>query len=240
MRTPSRPRSCVIAILHVVLIVFIVLIGAPCAAASSERADADPPDAPTVVLPLTVAIMSEARGVADVVPRLLDEANRIWVKYGVRLETDVAPCARPLRIVIVDDPLPGTFADTEDNDRRGLGWITFLSPGKPRDVLYLSWKRTLALLADANSMHTSPEQMPDRLRETLLGRALGRTLAHELGHYLLASTSHARNGLMRRSYSAPQLFDQHVTGFDLDVDELRRLWTSETARANRGPEGDLS
>jgi hypothetical protein len=190
-----------------------VTFGAATAAADAPRVD---PGSPIAV---SVKVLSSAKHAREVVPRIIEEANRIWRQYGVCLSQDQASAVPRLRIVIVDDPPSGMFAAGEGS--RGLGWITFLEPQKPRNVVYLSWKRAATLLGETITGRVPVEQLPDTLRETYVGRALGRTLAHELGHYLLASTDHARSGLMRPNYPAGQLFEASSSEFLLDAERKK-------------------
>jgi hypothetical protein len=201
--------------------VVLLALGAPMFARDRSKNDVPRPDPYAESIALSIKIVSHSKDAPDAVPRIISEADRIWRRYGVRLTRDGDPAERRLRIIIVDDPPPGIFAAGEG--AHGLGWITFLGPAKPRDVLYLSWKRAAALLGETNAGRTPLEQMPETLRKSIIGRALGRTLAHEIGHYLFASTAHTRTGLMRPSYSTFQLFDASGGGFDLGAEEQRRL-----------------
>jgi hypothetical protein len=48
-------------------------------------------------------------------------------------------------------------------------------------------------------------------------------LAHEIGHFLLASSAHARHGLMRASFDGRQLSEWSRRGFELHGAALPRL-----------------
>jgi hypothetical protein len=218
MRLPTRSIGCAL----------ISLIAVAPDALARKRAT-DPPDSSIV---LSITIKTRAKGVQKTVPRLIDEADAVWKRYGVRLTREGGLQQSRITVVIVDEPLQGTFAEGEGE--RGLGWITFLTPAHPRNVIYLSWSRTQALLGEMIGRHQPLEQMPENLRAAYLGRALGRTLAHELGHYLFASTEHARSGLMRANYSAAQLFDQSPGGFQLDADREQMIATIISAALRSG------
>jgi hypothetical protein len=201
-------------------------IGCPflCASlfASPAFAGRDPvridPSTPVV---LSVRIISTAKDVGKTVPLMIDEADSLWRRYGVRLTRGDGASPQHVQIVIVDDPLPGSFRDGEGD--RGLGWITFLTPETPRNVIYLSWNRTVKLFSELPGVKQPLEHLPDSLRIGALARALGRTLAHEVGHYVFSSTDHARVGMMRRNYSAFQLFERDAGPFRLDSDRERAL-----------------
>jgi hypothetical protein len=55
-----------------------------------------------------------------------------------------------------------------------------------------------------------------------LGLVLGRAVAHEIGHYLLATRTHADQGLMRASIAAHEFADPGAKTFMLD--EVAGRW----------------
>ncbi len=61
------------------------------------------------------------------------------------------------------------------------------------------------------------------LGETLLGRALGRSVAHEVGHYLLASSQHTDDGLMRPILVPDDLLTFRVSDYALAPADVRAL-----------------
>jgi hypothetical protein len=200
------------------------------------------PRAKSVVPPpsigLAIKVESTGKDIERVMPAIVREADRLWERYGVRLTGTNESAARRVQVVIVDDAEPGTFADGAGQE--GLGWITFLGPESPRNVIYLSWKRALTLLSEMMHGHQPIEQLPDKQRDWYLGRALGRTLAHEIGHYLLASAEHARTGMMRARYSAAQLFDPSTNGFLLDGERERTITVAVAKLRSSGPEASVS
>ena len=146
--------------------------------------------------PPRIAVATTAAIASALVQRMTDEADAIWKSGGITFVWQRAAADHPTAdvLVIVDDVLRRPTASLS-----ALGW-TEMSPGHlPMKYVHLSYTNIVAMLGDTN-------HMPPSQRDTYLGRALGRALAHELGHYLLASSSHARNGLMRASLSAETLF----------------------------------
>ena len=94
-----------------------------------------------------------------------------------------------------------------------LGSIQFFEAGEPDDVIKLSPMEIAVLLFAAPPKADSLESPSQPMIDDLTGRALGRVLAHEVGHYLLASRSHARQGLMRPSYRRHELAGWNRDGF---------------------------
>jgi hypothetical protein len=182
---------------------------------------------PAATLTVSIEVIQRSPDVTGSVARMREQAERIWESYGVQLAwraegaRALASDPRRVRLVILDDAparLPLREPGVAD-----LGWIDFLAPNRPRNVLYLSRRSCLDLLARSALGRRVLNEMPSALRDEYIGRALGRALAHELGHYLLASTGHTPHGLMRERYSIAQLFDIGLHGFDLGIDEVARL-----------------
>ena len=56
-----------------------------------------------------------------------------------------------------------------------------------------------------------------------VGIILGRAAAHEIGHYLLRTSTHARQGLMRARITDREFADPRANGFDLDSEAVAWL-----------------
>ena len=65
-----------------------------------------------------------------------------------------------------------------------------------------------------------------------LGVVLGRAVAHEIGHFLLNTSGHARQGLMRARIDARDFADLRDGGFGLD-DEAA-LWARTALTRDAG------
>jgi hypothetical protein len=146
--------------------------------------------------PPRIAVVTTAAIASALVQRMTDEADAVWNPGGITFVWQRAEADHPAAdvLVIVDDVFrPPTTS------LPALGWTEMRPSHLPMKYLHLSYTNIVAMLGDT-------KHMPPSQRDTYLGRALGRVLAHELGHYLLASNSHARNGLMRASLSPATLF----------------------------------
>jgi hypothetical protein len=64
--------------------------------------------------------------------------------------------------------------------------------------------------------------------EYRLGLVLGRAAAHEVGHFLLATKTHAENGLMRAHVDAREFADLSADTFSLD--DAASLWIRQQLR----------
>jgi hypothetical protein len=125
------------------------------------------------------------------------EVNQIWAPYGVTLEGLVEPCKTghgptlKIRLRKIESVRPAGIP------RGTLGNIYFVA-GKPTPLIDLWADEAVRVMAGNHVMFNQGVTDP-RIRVEM-GRLLGRSLAHELGHYLLASSVHTEEGLMRRSY----------------------------------------
>jgi hypothetical protein len=126
------------------------------------------------------------------------EVNQIWAPHGVMLEGLVEACKTP-----GDGPMLKVRVRKIENVRpvgipRGtLGNIYFVA-GKPTPLIDL-WADEAVRVMGGNSLMLNQGLGDPRVRIEM-GRLLGRSLAHELGHYLLRSSVHTEQGLMRRAY----------------------------------------
>jgi hypothetical protein len=127
------------------------------------------------------------------------EVNQIWAPYGVTLDGLAKPCKTPgdgptlkVRVRKVDSVRPAGI-------RRGtLGSIYFVA-GRPTPLIDLWADEAVRVMGGSHVMFS--QGMSDPRVRIEMGRLLGRSLAHELGHYLLGSTVHTEQGLMRRTYA---------------------------------------
>ena len=96
-----------------------------------------------------------------------------------------------------------------------LGWITFIAPGRPANVVTVSVATARSLLAGESLMGRRLDQLPPALRQQLVTRAVGWSAAHEIGHYLLRTSAHSVAGLMK-----PQLTASDVMRNDREWTQL--------------------
>ena len=67
---------------------------------------------------------------------------------------------------------------------------------------------------------------PTSAQDRLLGRMIGRALAHEIGHYLLASSKHAEEGLMKPLITPAEFVKRSRHHLQLVEDDVRTLRTA--------------
>jgi len=163
-----------------------------------------------------------------IVSGMLREAARVWRPYGVELEgyggaevgEEPGPPVELVRVVIEGDrPRRGTGRPSIE----ALGWVEFLEPGVPRDVVHVSAGRAARMMAGASRAGAPLANRTVEIRRWAMSRALGRALAHELGHYLLRSTSHSVRGLMRGDFRRDDLVDERLDRFGLLPEQHARL-----------------
>jgi hypothetical protein len=146
------------------------------------------------------------------VSEVMDDVRAIWKPY-LDLEFDGRDAVSntlyddQVRVAIVDRPKPGSSLDAAS-----LGWIDFRAPGEPSNTVTVSTAAVTRLLADGKWGGRPIGDLPPNFRARFVKQALARGIAHELGHYILRSSAHASNGLMRPRLT---VFDMMVPGTDL-------------------------
>jgi len=172
-----------------------------------------------MLLPVYAAIVITFARSPGVPPSLVDrmfaEAQAIWEPCGVTLETNAGAAAtgRSLTVAV------GPFAKQLPRESaQPIAWI-LLSPALSVPRIYVSSSNALDLLRASSSV-VGTRTLPPEFKEMYLGRAMGRALAHELGHYLLASTEHTPNGLMKIPFSAFELFGRNRASFSMTAQQL--------------------
>jgi hypothetical protein len=177
-------------------------------AASDPAVDPTPTQHRLRVL-VTVDLRTANSGVQ--VREVIDDVRAIWKPY-LDLEFDGQDAISTLyddqvRVAIVDRPKPGSSADAAS-----LGWIDFRAPGKPSNTVTVSTAVITRLLEDGRWGDRPIRDLPLTYRARFVKQALARGIAHELGHYLLRSSAHASDGLMRPRLT---VLDMMVPGTDL-------------------------
>lgn len=190
-----------------------------------------------VLLHLLVRVDAGPAIKPSVIAGIAAEVRSVWKPYGV--DVTFVSTASPLtgepseeiRLVITDHVLP---VSRRRSEVAGIGWIEFVGPEQPSPAITVSTTAALKLSEQAIWAGTSLDLLPARVRDQFLVHALGRAAAHEIGHYLLRSTVHARDGLMRPQFSTQEIMDDHPTRFRLEpaqVDMLNRRQPGATLQA---------
>lgn len=163
---------------------------------------AEPSATPTRGLHLQVFVRTAVP--PECVSVALAEVRAIWRPYGVNVTWSPGPAVRGttgVRVlrVVIDEGTPA--GDWTAQGPLAIGWIEFVEPNRPRDVVHLSLASVRRLLAVASLAGRPLSDRPVKLQHRFIARALGRSLAHEIGHFLLASPRHEARGLMRAHFT---------------------------------------
>ena len=197
-----------------------------------------------LILPVTLDARSITAGLP--LPAIISEARELWQPYlDVVFRTAADPvtaCDGALRLLITDQA--GAAAGTRSRGN-SLGWIEFVAHEQPARAITVSARSARAMIKEGRWLGRSLGTLPPRLIQTLLARALGRAIAHEIGHYVLRSTSHSSEGLMRARFGVADIMNGKRSHFRLGRDEeallARRLAAPEwTVPVPESPENRLS
>lgn len=171
----------------------------------------------------------------DVGPGMLEPVQRevveLWRPYGVDIVWE--------EIWNEGDPRPKPdlfvyFVDRELDRRARQGatavaWILFVE-GAPRELINVSVGAARRLLNETQWLDERPVRMaPISIQDRLIGTMIGRALAHEIGHYLLASSKHAEEGLMKPLITPAEFVKQGRNHLKLVPDDVRGLRTARLA-----------
>jgi hypothetical protein len=154
--------------------------------------------------------------------QILDITNRIWNAYGVTVEPSTS--ANALAIVLSDRK----HAAGTDSGLWVLGDTIFAS-GHATPYIHL-WMRNAEALAGGSEIGGLPFTMRSREeRHAIVLQMMGVALAHELGHYLLDTTHHSAEGLLRESLSVSDLAHPNPAHLRLTDKQQRRLIATASA-----------
>ena len=165
---------------------------------------------------------------------LIAEAESIWTSGHVRLkwlgESTEAEPGPVLRVVVVASPAPRA---------------TEYSPWTVAELVRLEGSKATAIASTIGARRIVDESQWDRflefpgLYDRRLGIVLGRAVSHEIGHYLLHTSTHARQGLMRARIDAREFADLRAGAFRLD-DAAEAHMAALAARGTLSPEAVTS
>jgi hypothetical protein len=156
------------------------------------------------------------------------EVEELWRSYGVDILWEDAWQEGDTR------PKPDLFVFFVDHElNRGasrgvtaVAWILFVE-GSPRPLINLSVAAAQRLLSETPWLDERPvRHAPLSIQDRLVGTMIGRALAHEIGHYLLASSKHARQGLMKPLITPAEFVRVGRKHLQLMPDDARGLRTA--------------
>jgi hypothetical protein len=207
-------RAAVRSVITTLVLVLSTVSAAHAETPCERRADLDTHRA-SIVLRLAgdapVPAVVERRGVR--------EAASIWARYGVDVRLDAPDCAMPDDAIVLM-VVPGRH--TGEPQVAALGALSF-GGGVPGHVITIFYDDVLRF-AEHRGVIGSPEPTcQGARRDQIAARVLGRVLAHEIGHFLLASESHAADGLMKSRQMGPDLCAGPAAHFLLSPPDVERL-----------------
>ena len=162
-------------------------------------------DAPAPLPPVRLHLIDRAGLSIDARETLMREALAPWEAIGARVAWADAWPSSPPSAGAPHDVYVTIDADADaDGSRLPMASILFVA-GRPTTQIAVHAGYVARRLA---TIRVGDERLVDRpriVRDRVLGRVLGRAVAHELGHYLLGSSAHAADGLMRASHRIEHL-----------------------------------
>jgi hypothetical protein len=193
---------------------------AAAALALTVQPDADPNAArPRMedVPPMTVNVYA-TRGISPhLVQETLNEAGAVWHDAGITLAWRVAVGARPEYSTTPHVVINDAGGPKPPGGELPIGWVEFHRPDDPDQEIHISRRNGLRLLRTAAGFGAALDRLPQAQVNFALGRMLGRALAHELGHFLLRSSLHTGDGLMRSGRSIRDFIAPARRGFGVDA-----------------------
>jgi hypothetical protein len=221
--TAARPSAGVVALTLITSASFTLV----CRTASLLAAGPEAP--PQRSLHVNLAASQELPSV--ITGALVAEANAIWWTCNLRLVWRTADVSDPLpampdsedwlRVLVLARQVPEsgkalTFA---------VGELVRHEGARPLAIASLTAARRVVDESLRSSALEDPHDYDRRL-----GVVLGRAVAHEIGHYLLRTSTHATDGLMRARIDAREFADVRSQSFRLDPAARARLAPSTTRR----------
>jgi len=171
-------------------------------------------------------------------PDVVDQVREIWRPYidvdfadvgtgialtasGLRGYDDELTLLISDRLQGQDDRLPAQESSGSSNEA-ALGWTRFVA-GRPESTITVSVAAARNLMSRGRWLGRQLDDLPLPLQRQFVTHALSRSAAHEIGHYLLRSSAHAPDGLMRARLTIPQIMEEDLGFFRLRTSEVSVL-----------------
>lgn len=160
-----------------------------------------------------------------------EQVTWIWRRYGVAIDwrSGQAPPVPGRLSVMIRNTFPGTDGSTRAGTV-AVAWIEFVPSIGPLPFVRASTDAARRVVAAMQIEDRTVATNPARSSRAL-GQTLVRAIAHELGHYLLASTKHADQGLMRAMIPPADFVGMNRWLFSLSREEVAALHRSRTWEA---------
>jgi hypothetical protein len=209
----SGGRICAATATAGAALVAIFLLGTETVARAAGGADVGP----RLRLDLLLTVSPDLRDPAR--RTLIAEAERIWRQEGVELRWPsppggTEPPGAPLRVLVIPR------ADSAMSDGSGRWPVAEIIAHEAHRAVAIASITSARRVVNEAARYQLVEH-PGHL-EYRLGLVLGRAVAHEIGHFLLATGTHAAQGLMRATVDAGEFAGLGTDTFRLDEDA--RAW----------------
>jgi hypothetical protein len=214
-------------------------------AATSQGAALAPREiAPAPAPRLRVLIRIDPRGASKGfrIPEVVDQIREIWRPYididfadagtgnGLTARSE-SPAARDaghglpgyddeLTLLIIDRLQAQTSSGS--SSEAPLGWTRFVA-GRPENTVTVSLAAATSLMSSGRWLGRRIDELPPPLQRQFVTHALSRSAAHEIGHYLLRSSAHAPDGLMRQRMTVPEIMEEGLIFLRLRPSEVSVL-----------------
>jgi hypothetical protein len=205
---------------------------------------------PAPRLRVLVRIDSRGAGKGFRIPDVVDQVREIWQPYidldfagdgtgGALATPGESPAATPdsrqgppgyddeLTLLIIDrlqsqDDRPQAQESSGSPTEAALGWTRFVA-GRPESTITVSVAAARRLMSRGRWLGRRMDDLPAPLQRQFVTHALSRSAAHEIGHYLLRSSAHAPDGLMRQRMTIPEIMEEGLSFFRLRSSEVSEL-----------------
>lgn len=196
----------------------LVALVPPGAAAGRDVPRASVPREATM---LTLTIRDNCLASSAVLETTRSEAARIWSDAGVRLRwvaPDKVPYAAPRSewMVVTCDTREMTQPTRGSPFTLPIAAIRFIASA-PTNTILLDLENARQALRDDPHERAHLQKRPGSVRDVRLGRIVGRSIAHEIGHFVLRSTDHAPEGLMKARHSVRALAGDSLAPFTVGL-----------------------
>jgi hypothetical protein len=192
----------------------------PAAAALSPSGTAAPVPAERLRILVSLDLLGASKGFR--IPDVVDQVREIWRPY---IDIDFAEAGHG-SVPRYDDRLSLVITDRVQargsSNEAALGWIEFTA-GRPENTITVSVAAARALMNRGRWLGRPFDELPLPYRQRFVTHALSRSAAHEIGHYLLRSSMHAPDGLMRERMTVDEIMDESLGLFQLGTSEVTLL-----------------
>jgi hypothetical protein len=157
------------------------------------------------------------------------EVEDIWRRYDVEVAWEGRWAIGTPKPDLFVEFVNKAVAAKQPYASSAVAWIPF-GDGVPLPYVHVSQPALAQLMQTESWFDGKPMiRAPLDLRQQALGRIIGRALAHEIGHYLLASRTHADEGLMQAMLDPRNLVKPGTRRYTLTDGDVRILRAARLA-----------